>query len=366
MNRIDLGRKSIYYWKCDRPASLHGVSPESRVATGFLDAQLRESLSKHFPGDFVLNPGSGKGNHLTYRMRHEGREMFVRVENGPEGDTHLDVESRVVTAVKNVGVPAPKVFFTDATRSQVPFAFQVIEFFDCPDLNQIYREGHLPLEKVAREIGEAVARWQLISIEGFGPFCQNEVERLTGYHSTYETYFRLNLERHLQFLVTHEFLSKVESTDVQNAIDSCHDILAAVQHSCLVHKDLALWNILGTENGIQAFIDWDDAVGGDPTDDLSLLACFHSADVVQAAVDGYATVLPLPENFETRLWLHLLRNMIVKAVIRCGAGYFNQSPGGAFLIAPGQDGDAFRKFTRKRLFTALIGLKERRSISELL
>jgi Ser/Thr protein kinase RdoA (MazF antagonist) len=28
---------------------------------------------------------------------------------------------------------------------------------------------------------------------------------------------------------------------------------------CLVHKDLALWNILGTEREIAAFIDFDDS-----------------------------------------------------------------------------------------------------------
>ncbi|MFN9915135.1 MAG: phosphotransferase, partial [Pirellulaceae bacterium] len=32
---------------------------------------------------------------------------------------------------------------------------------------------------------------------------------------------------------------------------------------CLVHKDLALWNILGTRDQIAAFIDFDDAISGD-------------------------------------------------------------------------------------------------------
>lgn len=358
-------RSQIYYWKCDRPAALHGVSTDSRTRESLVESSLRELLRSEFSDNLVLEPGGGKGNHLTYRLREQGRELFVRIEDGPEGDGHLDVESRVVNAVAKTGVSVPRIFFTDATRSRVPFAVQVIEFFDCPDLNQIYQAGRLDLPRIAGEIGRAVAQWQTVPTEGFGPFRQSYTAGLRGYHEAYGTYYLLNLDRHLHVLATHDFLSSKEISDIRETIYSYQDLLDSVTHSCLVHKDLALWNVLGTEKGIRAFIDWDDAVGGDPMDDLSLLGCFYSADIVQHAISGYSDVRTLPENFEIRFWLHLLRNMIVKAVIRCGAGYFNQSPGGAFLIDPGQDGSTFRAFTRQRLLSAWLGLKEKRAISDL-
>jgi aminoglycoside phosphotransferase (APT) family kinase protein len=126
---------------------------------------------------------------------------------------------------------------------------------------------------------------------------------------------------------------------------------------CLVHKDLALWNILGTEREIHDFIDFDDSIAGDPVDDLSLLACFHDAAFLRRAFEGYESVRGLPEHHLRRFWLHLLRNMIVKAVIRVGAGYFDRDDG-FFLIGSGSSGASLREITLSRLATALRGLRE--------
>ena len=359
-------RSGIYYWKCDRPAAFHGVLRQRSEAedAGIL-TQLRELLSKAFPGPIELKPAVGEGTHRTYLLEHGGVTHFVRVEDGPEGDGHLDTEAKVVATVAQTGVPVARVLFTDASRQRVPFAVQVIEFFACPDLNRPHREGRLPLAAVAEEIGQAVARWQAVPVKGFGPFQQLDPKdgKLHGYHASYATYFRLHLDRHLGLLETEGFLSPTEAADICRAVED-HAALLEFGEGCLVHKDLALWNILGTPEGIRAFIDWDDAIAGDPTDDLSLLACFHPAEVVQAAVRGYETVRPLPEHFLPRFWLHLLRNMIVKAVIRCGAGYFKET-GSNFLMASGQDGAKFKAFTRERLFVAFRGLIKNRPLSDL-
>jgi len=89
---------------------------------------------------------------------------------------------------------------------------------------------------------------------------------------------------------------------------------------------------LGSENQIAAFIDFDDAISGDPMDDLSLLGCLHDAAFLTRALEGYKSICPLPEEHLRRFWLHLLRNMIVKAVIRVGAGYFERSDGFFSLV----------------------------------
>ena len=140
-----------------------------------------------------------------------------------------------------------------------------------------------------------------------------------------------------------------------------HASLLRIEHGCFVHKDLALWNILGTQSEIQAFIDFDDAISGDPMDDLSLLACFHGAAFLERAFDGYQSVRPLPGEYRRRFWLHLLRNMIVKAVIRVGAGYFDRA-GDFFLLGNG-GGEALRKFTQARLHLALEGIEKDSELS---
>jgi hypothetical protein len=110
-------------------------------------------------------------------------------------------------------------------------------------------------------------------------------------------------------------------------------------------------------DGVAAFIDFDDAISGDTMDDLSLLACFHDGAFLERAFAGYTSVQPLPENYLRRFWLHLLRNLIVKAVIRVGAGYFERDSG-FFLISSGSSGASLKRFTEERVATALRGLQE--------
>jgi hypothetical protein len=62
---------------------------------------------------------------------------------------------------------------------------------------------------------------------------------------------------------------------------------------------------------------------------------------------------PLP-----RFWLHLLRNLIVKAVIRVGAGYFERDDG--FFLGGGA---ALRRATHERLALALDGLRRDADLS---
>ena len=88
--------------------------------------------------------------------------------------------------------------------------------------------------------------------------------------SAHADYFHLRLDEHLSFLVARSFLTAKQRDDIVSEIEN-HRSLLQLASGCLVHKDLALWNVLGTRDHIAAFIDFDDAISGDPMDDLSLI-----------------------------------------------------------------------------------------------
>ena len=319
-------RSMIYYWKCDRPAAFHGT--DGNCQRGANGNQLADVLHERFPGQAVsLRPAAGQGNHITWLAAVDGTEMFVRVEDGPEHDDYMEVESRVLAEVRALGVPAPLVHGLDAGRQRVPFAWQLLENIPHRDLNQLYKEGRLDATGVAGDIGAAVARWQAIQPRGFGPFAPallRRENRLQGFHRRYEDYFFLHLDRHLRFLAGRGFLTQQEADEMKEEIER-HRSLLALEQGCLVHKDLALWNILGTETKIAAFIDFDDAISGDPMDDLSLLGLLPRGSVPPASLRRLSKAsVRLPDEHRRRFWLHLLRNMIVKSVIRVGAGYFDR------------------------------------------
>ncbi len=361
-----MSREGVYYWKCDRPAAFHGAGPRAAVQESMHGA-LRAELCRHFQtGNVELAVGNSQGNHLTWTAEICGLPLFIRVEDGPEGDAHLEVESAVMRRVAEAGVRVPEVHAVDASRTRVPFAWQAIERVPCGDLNQEAKAGRLNVPCVARAIGMAVARWQRIQPEGFGVFnvarCRRDAG-LEGFHRSYEAYFLLNLDRHLEFLKTNGFLGTSELQRVRKTV-SRHVDLLRLSGACLVHKDLALWNVLGAADSVEAFIDFDDAVAGDPTDDLSLLGCFHDGDFVSHALDGYRAVRAEPDCFLPRFWLHLLRNMIIKAVIRVGAGYFEKSSD-FYLIGRSGSGADLRAFTRSRIDLALEALASGAPLSNL-
>lgn len=353
-----MSRRDIYYWKCDRPAAFHGTQERGAESAG-VGTQLEQALRRYFGALQVqLSSGVGQGNHLTWNAEVDGVAMFVRVENGPERDGQLAVESGVMDQVRALGVRTPLVHGVDATRSEVPFAWQALERIGCQDLNHWFKQGCLKVPEVAHEIGVAVATWQGLTPPRFGPF---DAERwgesggLAGYHGGYADYFCLRLEEHLDFLVKRGFLSAAERSEIAEEVAN-HAALLEIKQGCLVHKDLALWNVLGEPDRIAAFIDFDDAISGDAMDDLSLLGCFHDTAFLESALAGYQTVRALPDQWRRRFWLHLLRNMIVKAVIRVGAGYFDRGDG-FFLIGTGGSGADLRRLTQERLALALHGLR---------
>jgi fructosamine-3-kinase len=351
-----MSRRDIYYWKCDRPAAFHGTQTRG-AADAEIEQQLREVLQRHFVTQVVeLSAGIGQGNHLTWNARVAGQPMFLRVENGPEKDGHLAVESALLGRIREAGVMTPQVYACDATRTRATFAWQALERISSPDLNHWFKQGLLDVPRIAFGIGAAVAQWQQITLPGFG--IMNE--SMKGFHTTYADYFHLRLDQHLAFLVARGFLTQSQGGEILTEIEN-HRALLQLNTGCFVHKDLALWNILGSENEIAAFIDFDDAISGDPMDDLSLLACFHDDVFLRRAFEGYQSIRPLPADHLRRFWLHLLRNMVVKAVIRVGAGYFDRDDG-FFLISPGTSGQSLREFTHSRLDLALQGLRNSSNI----
>lgn len=358
-------RKNIYYWKSDRPYVDGNVQRLDTLNLFELEKLLRAYLTAHFKKELLkLRPAGGQGNHITYLAYYPAQTYFVRVENGPEKDDYMDVESTVLRMVHAIGIPSPRVFHSDNSRTNVPFAIQVIEYIEQKDLNVLEKEGELDMMVIAKGIGEYVAQWQQITPVKYGlfdPVILAEKNVLEGYHDTYSDYFLLNWDKHLDYLQTALFLDKAQVAEIREVVTH-FGYLLNIPQGCLVHKDLALWNILGSSRKIHAFIDWSDAISGDNMDDISLLGCFHSGEVLHAALEGYSSIKSLPRHYEEKLWLHLLRNIVFKAVIRVKGNYFDK-PASFFMSNTGT-GD-LKTFTLDRILFACEGLKGNKKMEDL-
>lgn len=358
-------REKIYYWKSDRPFVSENTRTIADASSAALEGAVKNYLMRFLRRDVPkITTGQGQGNHITFVADYQDTRYFIRIENGPEGDDYMVVSSTIMERVRSLNVPCPIVYLTDASRKEVPFAIQVIEYIRQKDLNQWSQSMDGNLVKTAFDIGRYVGRWQGITPDGFGLFNVSTLSKsgmLQGHHAAYCDYFYLNFERHLHCLAQSGFLSDTDCRLI-NELATAHESLLDIERGCLVHKDLALWNILGDGYHISAFIDWDDAISGDPVDDLSLLACFHSGDMVSAAIEGYKEVRSLPGYFVERFWLHMLRNMVFKSVIRVRGNYFDLPD--SFFLNGGRENN-LRTVTLSRIKKACEGLRGQLKISDL-
>lgn len=353
-----MSRESIYYWKCDRESAFRAVPQPDREA---IERPLSEAIRDQLDDQSAsLEPFAVQGNHLAWLLHHaeDKRTSFVRVETGPEGDDYLEVESFLLDAVRSRHVPTPQVVGCDATRRRTPFAWQVIDYLKYPNLQHWHKRGELDLPALGAQLGRAIASFQQVPVSGYGPFRTDvlrEQGQLAGYHSSYRDYFHLNLARHLAVLVESSLLSRAEGNQITDLI-AAQDSLLDIGQPCLVHKDMAFWNLLGTRDRLAAVIDWDDAIAGDPVDDLALLGCFLPQSFLGTVLAGYQSIQPIPAAFAPRFWLHVLRNLLFKAVIRLRGGYFEKNDD-FFLIRSGATGGDLREETLMRLREAITQLK---------
>ncbi len=348
-------RTDIYYWKCDNPTP---VEQKRLYNDKYAAADIAGLVSDIAAAEFGEAPASveaagGQGNHYTYLLHYPDRTLFFRSDDGVAEDDYMEAENAVMKLVRAHGVPVPEVFASDASKSRFPIRYQILELLKGKSLNSFYDDGTLQTDTVARDLGRCMARIHDIKLDGFGFINTDELRRtgrMSGLDCSNGDYFHKRLDSHLKYLVDTGFLSQADCARVERLFAQ-HRGLLELDRGSLVHKDMALWNVIGEPGKVKAIIDWDDVVIDDPVDDISILMCFYDESFLKPFLAGYVEVRPLPDEYDVRVNLYLARNMLWKAVIRSFMGYFDMS--GDFFLLGKDDGATLKKQTYARLFGAL-------------
>ena len=350
-------RNNIYYWKCDSPHTAqekcNSFFKDKYDRADLADA-VRTACRVAFGGDPVeATPLRVDGNHIAFRVAHGGQKYFFRADDGEGDDDYMLAESALMRLAADNGVPVPRVFHTDVSRAISPFRFQIMECRHEPCLDVHHKNGSLNLAAVGTQLGACLRRIHSVRLDGFG-FMDTELlsrtGKLRGLDPGYADYFHKRLGDHLGYLRRHDLLSPGDSREVERLFER-HEPRLRLAYGVLTHRDMALWNVLGTPDCVTAVIDWDDAVSGDPADDLGVLRCFYDEDLMGPILQGYWGGETFSDDFESRTWLHMLRNMIWKTMLRHSLGYFNK--GADFFVNTSATRKPLREVTLERLNAAL-------------
>ncbi len=215
---------------------------------------------------------SGGASQETYRIEviKDGKPLTLAMrrsaggEEPPEDSPYpgLAVEAKLMQVAKAAGVPEPEVYYVLQAEDGLGPGF-IMEWLDgetlgarinkVPELDEIR-------PKLAYECGQVLARIHNIDLTATG--LENELET----HSTEE--------------FVHTMWDRYQEMDTpQPMIDYSArwllDNLPPENKFCLVHNDFRNGNIMVTPNGINAVLDWETALIGDPIRDLGWI-CTNS------------------------------------------------------------------------------------------
>lgn len=230
-----------------------------------------------------------------------------------------------------------------------------MENVDGESMKTFFNDKTLNIPKVSNQLGGLMAKMHSVEVGGFGFFntqILREKNNVIGLDKTNKDYFNKCLDKHLKFLRDTNFLNEKEVNKIMNLIDKNAKYLDLNQGH-LVHKDIAFWNMIGTKDKINAIVDWDDVISGDPVDDLSVIRCFYDENVFSPLLDGYKQITKLGDDFYPKLWLYLIRNMLWKSVFRTFMKYFDLKE--KVVLLKRDDNVSLKQFTYNRL---MLGVQE--------
>ncbi|MBI4599969.1 phosphotransferase [Candidatus Uhrbacteria bacterium] len=353
-------RTNIYYWKCDNPLPVQEkLVYNDKYKLADITDLVREIARHHFGGDPLRIESSGSaGNHYAYVIVYPDKEIFFRSDDGKIDDDYMDAEEAAMNLARKQGIPVPEVFATDTSKKVFHVRYQLMEKIPGERMSNFYQDGTLDKKNVSRELGRHLAWLHSIKLDGFGFFNTDVLKndkKIVGLNKTNREYFETKLDDHLRYLRDAQFLTSQELRDIERLIERFGNHLD-IQCGSMVHKDIAFWNMVGTPTKVNAIVDWDDVISGDPVDDLAVVRCFYGEDIFLPLLNGYKEIAPLPDDFTPRMWLYMIRNMLWKAVFRTFMKYFEMDAKSALL---NQDKKStLKEFTRSQLFLAVNELKK--------
>lgn len=260
--------------------------------------------------------------HLVFKVTDTDNKAYViRLNRFPDltQSWSLYHDVSIYPLLYERGLRVPHVLEIDCSRRICPTDYEILTYVDGRPLNAYEnQETQFMDPDLISAVGAYVARVHTIKLKCFGPLRIGFIEGLL---TTWADYIFLRFEEHVAVCVGIGAISKDEADNIREAFER-HRNFFMISDPALLHGDLGNHNFISADGkSINALIDWEDAMSGDPIFDIAFWGTFFKDHMLKDFVAGYTTIASLPHDFEKRYWLYYLRVALSKTVHRFRFGY---------------------------------------------
>jgi aminoglycoside phosphotransferase (APT) family kinase protein len=315
-----MSRKNMFYWQSDRPYTVE------EIKTIFLDrksdystSDLKLAAERAIKEEVVLHDpiNHGSVNIVCPFTSLSGKEYVIRAHPKQVKNEYFYAESEVMKLASSVGVPVPQTILVDDTRSVVPFDYMVSTKINGQVMKVVVQADPALHPTYLKQIGYYLGLLHKVKTQGFG-FFDNEKAKEGELLGIYNN----NIDHYLAALDSDEAFhndnkSHLDPSMVKKAIHVLKNKidLATCENPTVVHNDIADWNTVVDGDMVSGIMDWDESFSGDPVFDFATTSLFYSDEQMEHLKTGYLETNVLPENYQEKYNLYVIRYVINKSKI---------------------------------------------------
>lgn len=317
--------EEIYYFNTHRPENL--VLSLQKRYEGFQPEEVTKLVKNATGGEVVgveASQSFGTGHLIYFVDTNMGKVVFRGNRYIDDPEHYMDLEKMFTEKYKKAGIPTNTVIFSDTSRQDADFDFQVMEILPGKDLEDEWDGTEEQYQTINRSLGAMVARQYQAPVKGWGRFKSGD--DLEGNYGSAHEYLMAYADYDLSVMTGHGVIKPEQESVILEFLTAQKPMLDKLTQAYLVHHDIADHNIRYEDDKVLAIFDWENAVAFDPVSELGSAhtwTCHYPRR--QAMKEGFLEEIGyIPEDFEERISLYFLRTMLWKSAFALKGKRFSE------------------------------------------
>lgn len=295
------------------------------------DVELVEDVLKieFSQEEFEIKPFGDGASHETFSAESESYSLIVKLCDNdwsglPSFEKGFQIEAPVLQKVQQKSeIPVPKVYAYDNSKSEFEVEYIVMERIEGSSMYEHFNhpENNQNIKRYGELLAELHNSFQFNDSGGLKETNDELKVEPQSWSSMFEEMI-WKLTSHLEKIEAYDFRDRVRELVKENKA------LLKSRESTLVHQEFSPRNLIGDDRDINAVIDWERSISGDPELDLAISEKHllqkedgtletreNSEEIRKMFYEAYKSKRELSSNYSLRKNLYFLPYITLMAYI---------------------------------------------------